>query len=171
MHDHLQPTTGRPHTVRTSKPLDTLQLPQTPIPQATNQAHSSLNFQEHHERQRAQQRDRTTEIDDRIQAAHIRRFAYPRSNYITPRPAANVYSHPKVRPMACSRQVRRALSMVQLHPRTQQRHTGPISESDFFTWEALICGPKETPFVSTHAHVPISFQPTHCLAPRKVASS
>jgi hypothetical protein len=25
---------------------------------------------------------------------------------------------------------------------------GPISESDFFTWEALICGPKETPFVS-----------------------
>lgn len=26
---------------------------------------------------------------------------------------------------------------------------GPISESDFFTWEALICGPKDTPFVST----------------------
>lgn len=25
--------------------------------------------------------------------------------------------------------------------------TGPISESDFFTWEALICGPKDTPFV------------------------
>ena len=25
---------------------------------------------------------------------------------------------------------------------------GPISESDFFTWEALICGPKDTPFVS-----------------------
>jgi hypothetical protein len=24
---------------------------------------------------------------------------------------------------------------------------GPISESDFFTWEALICGPKDTPFV------------------------
>ncbi|EAU87528.2 ubiquitin conjugating enzyme [Coprinopsis cinerea okayama7 len=23
---------------------------------------------------------------------------------------------------------------------------GPISESDFFTWEALICGPKDTPF-------------------------
>lgn len=27
---------------------------------------------------------------------------------------------------------------------------GPISESDFFTWEALICGPKDTPFVSRH---------------------
>jgi hypothetical protein len=26
-------------------------------------------------------------------------------------------------------------------------HLGPISESDFFTWEALICGPKDTPFV------------------------
>ena len=25
---------------------------------------------------------------------------------------------------------------------------GPISESDFFIWEALICGPKDTPFVS-----------------------
>lgn len=24
---------------------------------------------------------------------------------------------------------------------------GPISESDFFIWEALICGPKDTPFV------------------------
>ena len=24
---------------------------------------------------------------------------------------------------------------------------GPISESDFFSWEALICGPKDTPFV------------------------
>ncbi|KAJ4481019.1 ubiquitin-conjugating enzyme/RWD-like protein [Lentinula aciculospora] len=23
---------------------------------------------------------------------------------------------------------------------------GPIFESDFFTWEALICGPKDTPF-------------------------
>ena len=23
---------------------------------------------------------------------------------------------------------------------------GPISESDFFTWEALIMGPKDTPF-------------------------
>ncbi|KAJ3773130.1 ubiquitin-conjugating enzyme/RWD-like protein [Lentinula raphanica] len=25
---------------------------------------------------------------------------------------------------------------------------GPVSESDFFTWEALICGPKDTPFFS-----------------------
>jgi ubiquitin-conjugating enzyme E2 G2 len=25
---------------------------------------------------------------------------------------------------------------------------GPVSESDFFTWEALISGPKDTPFVS-----------------------
>ena len=24
---------------------------------------------------------------------------------------------------------------------------GPVSESDFFNWEALICGPKDTPFV------------------------
>lgn len=23
---------------------------------------------------------------------------------------------------------------------------GPVSESDFFTWEALIMGPKDTPF-------------------------
>ena len=29
---------------------------------------------------------------------------------------------------------------------------GPISESDFFTWEALICGPKDTPFVSWKCH-------------------
>jgi len=28
-----------------------------------------------------------------------------------------------------------------------QRALGPISESDFFAWEALICGPKDTPFV------------------------
>jgi ubiquitin-conjugating enzyme E2 G2 len=25
--------------------------------------------------------------------------------------------------------------------------SGPISESDFFVWEALISGPKDTPFV------------------------
>lgn len=25
-------------------------------------------------------------------------------------------------------------------------HIGPISESDIFTWEALIMGPKDTPF-------------------------
>lgn len=29
--------------------------------------------------------------------------------------------------------------------------TGPISESDFFTWEALIVGPKDTPFVCAKA--------------------
>jgi hypothetical protein len=29
--------------------------------------------------------------------------------------------------------------------------TGPISESDFFTWEALISGPKDTPFVRADA--------------------
>lgn len=28
------------------------------------------------------------------------------------------------------------------------RYKGPITESDFFTWEALISGPKDTPFVS-----------------------
>lgn len=33
-------------------------------------------------------------------------------------------------------------------PPTNPRPTGPISESDFFTWEALVCGPKDTPFVS-----------------------
>jgi ubiquitin-protein ligase len=27
-------------------------------------------------------------------------------------------------------------------------YVGPVSESDFFNWEALICGPKDTPFVS-----------------------
>ena len=34
--------------------------------------------------------------------------------------------------------------MLLAHPSTR---TGPISESDFFTWEALIMGPKDTPFV------------------------
>lgn len=30
-----------------------------------------------------------------------------------------------------------------VHPAGRE---GPISESDFFTWEALIVGPKDTPF-------------------------
>lgn len=35
---------------------------------------------------------------------------------------------------------------------------GPISESDFFTWEALICGPKDTPFVKFNS----PFFPVFC---------
>jgi hypothetical protein len=34
------------------------------------------------------------------------------------------------------------------HPSFTRFEKGPISESDFFSWEALICGPKDTPFVS-----------------------
>lgn len=33
--------------------------------------------------------------------------------------------------------------------------SGPISEDDFFIWEALICGPKDTPFVSGMFHLPV----------------
>jgi len=32
-------------------------------------------------------------------------------------------------------------------PFDSRSHLGPIFESDFFNWEALICGPKDTPFV------------------------
>jgi hypothetical protein len=38
-------------------------------------------------------------------------------------------------------------------------HPGPISESDFFTWEALICGPKDTPFVIIPILFPLYFRP------------
>ncbi|KNZ71576.1 Ubiquitin-conjugating enzyme E2-18 kDa [Termitomyces sp. J132] len=31
---------------------------------------------------------------------------------------------------------------------------GPISESDFFTWEALICGPKDTLYESPFSSLP-----------------
>ena len=46
---------------------------------------------------------------------------------------------------------------------------GPISEDDFFTWEALINGPKDTPFVSTNLY--ISFKFLICLYHRRVAFS
>ncbi|KAJ3891449.1 ubiquitin-conjugating enzyme/RWD-like protein [Lentinula edodes] len=38
---------------------------------------------------------------------------------------------------------------------------GPISESDFFIWEALICGPKDTPFPSDYPLSPfkMKFEP------------
>ena len=36
----------------------------------------------------------------------------------------------------------------------QPPRPGPISESDFFTWEALICGPKDTPFVRPFSTAP-----------------
>lgn len=39
-------------------------------------------------------------------------------------------------------------------------HLGPVSESDFFTWEALICGPKDTPFVKFNFFV--SFRLPFC---------
>ena len=48
--------------------------------------------------------------------------------------------------MACSQQA--SDHDPKSHPHLTPRIvTGPISESDFFTWEALICGPKDTPFV------------------------
>lgn len=48
--------------------------------------------------------------------------------------------------MTCSRQVQYSLAtLLTFDP---DLCIGPISESDFFTWEALIQGPKDTPFVS-----------------------
>lgn len=46
---------------------------------------------------------------------------------------------------------------------------GPISESDFFLWEALICGPKDTPFVSC-PNSEVEDVPTGFTTYRKVAS-
>ena len=62
-----------------------------------------------------------------------------------------VASKPQVQehPMACSLLVRTKLAqpvraLMQWAPLFPE--PGPISESDIFTWEALIMGPKDTPF-------------------------
>ena len=47
----------------------------------------------------------------------------------------------------CSLSRRRHLPSVMAGSPDGMFTAGPISESDFFIWEALICGPKDTPFV------------------------
>ena len=74
----------------------------------------------------------------------------------------------QARQMACSQPVSTALptNLATIEPVTRHfraltrgiMRAGPVSESDFFTWEALICGPKDTPFVSRH--------PARWLSPR-----
>ena len=55
--------------------------------------------------------------------------------------------------MACSQQVRRASNLVDTL--RSLLYIGPISESDFFVWEALINGPKDTPFVRSMPPFPV----------------
>ncbi|KAK7440020.1 ubiquitin conjugating enzyme Ubc7/UbcP3 [Stygiomarasmius scandens] len=45
---------------------------------------------------------------------------------------------------------------------------GPISESDFFTWEALICGPKDTPFEGGVFSAKLTFPSDYPLSPFKM---
>ncbi|TDL26995.1 ubiquitin-conjugating enzyme [Rickenella mellea] len=45
---------------------------------------------------------------------------------------------------------------------------GPISESDFFTWEALICGPKDTPFEGGIFAAKLTFPSDYPLSPFKM---
>ncbi|KAF8890665.1 ubiquitin-conjugating enzyme/RWD-like protein [Infundibulicybe gibba] len=45
---------------------------------------------------------------------------------------------------------------------------GPISESDFFTWEALICGPKDTPFEGGVFAAKLTFPSDYPLSPFKM---
>lgn len=45
---------------------------------------------------------------------------------------------------------------------------GPINESDFFTWEALIAGPSETPFEGGVFSAFLSFPRDYPLSPPKV---
>jgi hypothetical protein len=66
--------------------------------------------------------------------------------------------------MECSRQVETFRSLAcsrYLNPHFSMK--GPISESDFFTWEALICGPKDTPFVRHSSIGPRAMTCRHCL--------
>ncbi|KAJ7223077.1 ubiquitin-conjugating enzyme/RWD-like protein [Mycena pura] len=46
--------------------------------------------------------------------------------------------------------------------------SGPISESDFFTWEALICGPKDTPFEGGVFAAKLTFPTDYPLSPFKM---
>ncbi|KAF7297156.1 Ubiquitin-conjugating enzyme [Mycena indigotica] len=45
---------------------------------------------------------------------------------------------------------------------------GPISESDFFLWEALICGPKDTPFEGGVFAAKLTFPSDYPLSPFKM---
>ncbi|EDR09688.1 uncharacterized protein LACBIDRAFT_190123 [Laccaria bicolor S238N-H82] len=45
---------------------------------------------------------------------------------------------------------------------------GPISESDFFCWEALICGPKDTPFEGGVFAAKLTFPSDYPLSPFKM---
>ncbi|PIL25892.1 transporter [Ganoderma sinense ZZ0214-1] len=45
---------------------------------------------------------------------------------------------------------------------------GPISESDFFTWEALIVGPKDTPFEGGVFPAILTFPSDYPLSPFKM---
>ncbi|KAJ7145826.1 ubiquitin-conjugating enzyme [Mycena epipterygia] len=45
---------------------------------------------------------------------------------------------------------------------------GPVSESDFFTWEALICGPKDTPFEGGVFAAKLTFPSDYPLSPFKM---
>ncbi|KAJ3843315.1 ubiquitin-conjugating enzyme/RWD-like protein [Lentinula raphanica] len=45
---------------------------------------------------------------------------------------------------------------------------GPVSESDFFTWEALICGPKDTPFEGGIFSAKLTFPSDYPLSPFKM---
>ncbi|OCH88945.1 ubiquitin-conjugating enzyme [Obba rivulosa] len=45
---------------------------------------------------------------------------------------------------------------------------GPISESDFFTWEALILGPKDTPFEGGVFTAKLTFPSDYPLSPFKM---
>lgn len=45
---------------------------------------------------------------------------------------------------------------------------GPVSESDFFTWEALICGPKDTPFEGGVFVAKLTFPTDYPLSPFKM---
>ncbi|KAJ6526572.1 ubiquitin-conjugating enzyme/RWD-like protein, partial [Mycena vulgaris] len=45
---------------------------------------------------------------------------------------------------------------------------GPISEDDLFTWEALICGPKETPFEGGVFAAKLTFPTDYPLSPFKM---
>ncbi|THH28177.1 hypothetical protein EUX98_g6005 [Antrodiella citrinella] len=50
----------------------------------------------------------------------------------------------------------------------EARRTGPISESDFFTWEALIMGPKDTPFEGGLFAAKLTFPSDYPLSPFKM---
>ncbi|KIJ47168.1 hypothetical protein M422DRAFT_28853 [Sphaerobolus stellatus SS14] len=45
---------------------------------------------------------------------------------------------------------------------------GPISEDDFFMWEALICGPKDTPFEGGVFVAKLTFPQDYPLSPFKM---